>query len=224
MEKDLQTVIFTWFAKNSRLIISIFHFAFYTGLAILVGFAYLEMQDKYFASIYEIGKFFGQSALVLLGVVALPGILGRFRIEIKVTRIITLFRRQLGITVFLLAFAHYFLIKLVPTISGIIEFKIPYPALFENLGAIALSILFLMFITSNNASKKTLGKWWTYLHRFIYVAIWILVLHVGLQKISIWTLGIFTVGALEVTSWVYYFLNKPAANTTSGGNSSTGQN
>lgn len=122
MEKDLQTVIFTWFAKNSRLIISIFHFAFYTGLVILVGFAYLEMQDKYLASIYAI------------------------------------------------------------------------------------------------------GKWWTYLHRFIYVAIWILVLHVGLQKISIWTLGIFTVGALEVTSWVYYFLNKTAASTTSGGNRSPGQN
>lgn len=224
MEKDFQTVIFTWFARNSRIIISIFHFAYYVGLAILIGLGYLEVQDKYFAFIFEIGKFFGQSALLLLGIVALPGILGRFRIEIKLTRIITLLRRQLGITVFLLAFAHYTLIKLVPTLSGIIEFKIPYTALFENLGAIAFSILFLMFVTSNNASKKTLGVWWTVLHRFVYGAIWILVLHVGLQEINIWTLGIFTVGVLEIISWVYYFLNKPATGTTSGSNSATSQN
>ncbi len=224
MENDFQTVIFTWFAKNSRLIISIFHYAYYFGLVILVGLAYLEMQDNYFSQIYEIGKFFGQSALLLLGIVVLPGILGRFRIEIKLTRIITLLRRQLGITVFLLAFSHYSLIKLVPTLSGVIKFEIPYPALFENLGALALFVLFLLFVTSNNASKKILGVWWTVLHRFVYLAIWILVLHVGLQEVSIWALGIFTVGTLEIVSWVYYFLNKPTAGTASGGDSTSGQN
>lgn len=230
MEKDLQTIIFTWFAKNSRLIISLFHFGYYLGLVILVGLGYLETRDAYYSTIYELGRHFGQASIFLLGVVVLPGILGRLKIEIKITRVITLFRRQIGITVFLLALSHYLLIRFVPILMGNVKFQIISPVLFENFGALALFIIFFMFVTSNDNSRKKLGRWWTVLHRFVYVGVWLLVLHTGFNKISIWTLGIFVVGVLEVISWVYYFLrnkgelNKTTGSTASGGNSSTGQN
>lgn len=229
-QQDLQTKIFTWFAKNSRLFIRLFHFGYYLGLVVLALLAYLEMQDKYYSMVYGLGKNLGQAALLLLGVVVLPGILGRFKIEIRLTRIITLFRRQIGITVFLLALSHYLLIRFVPILIGNVKFQIISPVLFENFGALALFILFFMFVTSNDNSRKKLGRWWTVLHRFVYVAVWLLVLHTGLQKVSVWTLGIFVVGLLEVISWVYYFLrnkgelNKTTGGTAGGGNSSPSQN
>jgi len=155
------------------------------------------------------GVLFGRMALVLLGFVVLPGILGRFGIEIKLTRIITLFRRQLGITVFLLAFTHYHFVRGLPRYLGIIPFKPPFP-LFETLGMAALFILFLMFLTSNNFSVKKLGKWWKRLHRFVYVVIWLLVLHTGLQRMSVWTFFIGTFAILEVTSFVWEHFKKKA--------------
>lgn len=208
VQKDWQTNVFEVFAKNSRLIISLFHIGYWLGLVFLVGFSFLETQEQWYPLIYKLGRFLGRASLVLLGIVVLPGILGRFRVEIRLTRIITLLRRQLGIAVFLLAIAHYVLVRLVPTLIGIFKLEIPYPTLYENLGAVALFVMFWMFITSNNLSQKKLGKWWKFLHRFVYVAIWALVLHTGLQKISIWTLGIAIVGVLEVISWIYYLFSK----------------
>ncbi len=213
---DLQTRIFTLFAKKSKFVINLFHFLYFAGLVILLVLTYLGINNQRSSLVYEIGRHCGQAALTLLGVVVLPGILGRLKIEIKITRTITLFRRQLGITVFLLALAHYTLVRLVPILSGYMSLQIPYPNLFENFGAIALFLLFLLFLTSNDIGKKKLGIWWTILHRFVYLIIWVLVLHTGLQKISVWTIGIFIVGVLEIVSWVIYFLRKkPSVPTAS---------
>lgn len=230
MEKDWQTKIFEIFARRSSRIVSLFHIFYYVLVFFIVVLAYLEFTNSELSpSIYSLGKHFGQAAITLLGIVVLPGILGRFKVEIRLTRIITLFRRQLGITVFLLGFSHYLLIRFVPTLAGLYKFEFPYPILFENFGAAALFILFWLFITSNNQSVKKLGSWWKGLHRFVYVAIWLLVLHTGLQKISIWSVGIFAVAVLEIVSLVYDFLKKRRLDQitdspASGSNDGSGEN
>jgi DMSO/TMAO reductase YedYZ heme-binding membrane subunit len=224
VKKDWQTVIYEEFAKNYKLITRLFHLFYYLLILFYVVTAYfIVARSQYVDFFYQVGRHFGQLAIALLGLVVLPGIMGRFRLEIKLTRLITLFRRQLGIGVFIFAFVHYSFVRLLPTVAGFFELKFPYPALFENLGVIALFILFLMFLTSNNASQKKLGKWWKRLHRFVYLTVWLLVFHTGLQKISIWTLGIGTVAILEVLSFIYeYMRKKSSALNKTGGTASGG--
>jgi DMSO/TMAO reductase YedYZ heme-binding membrane subunit len=65
-----------------------------------------------------------------------------------------------------------------------------------------------MFLTSNDLSKKAMGKLWKKLHRFVYLVLWLLVLHTALQRISIWTFLIAFVAILEIASWVYHLSKK----------------
>ncbi len=212
IEKDWQTKVFESFARKSPFLIKLFPLVYFVWAgAMLVGlYINLTHSDLYYL-VYSIGKNFGQAALILLGIVILPGILGRFKIEIKITRLITLFRRQLGITVFLLGLSHYALIRFFPMISG--AYPISLPVGFEIFGTIALSIFFFMFLTSNNYSVKRLGKWWKRLHRFVYVAVWSLAIHTALQITSVWSIyaGIFAV--LEVGSLIYDYVKKKRAVT-----------
>src|SRR3990167_10308305 len=189
--KNWQEKIFTATARKSPQIIPIFKYL-YVAIILFVIFganSYIKKGDID-QSFYTIGVFFGRTALTLLGIVVLPGILGRFGVEIKITRIITLFRRQLGILVFVLAFSHYQLVRGISIYTGQIPL-FPRP-IFEVLGTSALFLMFFMFVTSNNFSHKKLGKNWKRLHRVVYVILWLLVLHTGLQRISIWSVFILT--------------------------------
>lgn len=198
--------------RNTRTIIALFHYLYYLIFLFWLISGYLIFtKSPYQTTLYQIGIKLGRTALVLLGVAVMPGILGRLGIEIKITRAITVFRRQIGILVFLLAFVHYNLIRFLPIISGqrILVFPLPY---FEIAGFSALTFLFLMFLTSNNLSVKRLGKWWKRLHRVVYIVVWLLVLHTGLQRVSIWTYFIGVFAVLETGSLIYNYLkNKQLA-------------
>lgn len=227
-KKDLPAVIYEGFAKKSRLIVTLFHLFYYFLILFYLISAYFILTDRqYYDFFYQLGKHFGQFALALFGLVVLPGILGRFKIEIKLTRLITLFRRQLGITVFIFAFIHYSFVRLLPQIAGILPFRI-FATLFETLGTLALFILFWLFLTSNNFSMKKLGKWWKRLHRFVCLTVCVLVFHTTLNKISIWTIGITTMAILEVGSFVWEYIKKKAEDlneiggTTGGGSDGNG--
>jgi len=140
--KDWQTDFYEKAAKKSLQIIPIFKYLYFAVLVISLGFgSYFELsQVPNFQTFYNLGRWFGRSALTLLGVVVLPGILGRFGIEIKLTRIITLFRRQLGILIFVLAFSHYHLVRGMPKFVGL--YPLLPQALFEYFGVLALTFLF----------------------------------------------------------------------------------
>jgi len=205
--KNWQEKIFTATARKSPQIIPIFKYL-YVAIILFVIFganSYIKKGDID-QSFYTIGVFFGRTALTLLGIVVLPGILGRFAVEIKLTRIITLFRRQLGILVFVLAFSHYQLVRGISIYTGQIPL-LPRPV-FEVLGTSALFLMFFMFVTSNNFSQKQLGKNWKRLHRVVYLILWLLVLHTGLQRISIWSVFILTFAILELASLIYDYLKK----------------
>jgi sulfoxide reductase heme-binding subunit YedZ len=217
MEKDLQTKIFEVFAKKSPLIIRLSLFTYLLIIGMIAVGHYLYFSDPTTqAPIYSLGKKCGQLVIGLLGMVVMPGILGRLGIEIMMTRIITLFRRQIGISIFLLSFAHYSFVKSLPSFYGGVLPLMNLVA-FELMGLLAFIILFLMFLTSNNWGIRKLGKWWKRLHRFVYAVLWLLVLHTGLQKISIWSAGIFAVAVLEIVSLIYHHLKKRSLNQGIGG-------
>ena len=208
MEPDIQTKIFQWFAKRRIKIVDLFKYLYLTIAIFWVFAAYVNLSHGALEGfIYKAGLGLGKTALLILGIIVLPGILGRFKVEIKLTRIITLFRRQLGIVAFLVAFTHFTIVRGLQYITGFNPFKAPFE-LFVVMGTSALFLLFLMFLTSNDTSKKRLGKWWKNLHRLIYLVLWLLVLHKGLQKISVWSIYIFIFASLEIVSWTYYFLKK----------------
>ncbi|HLA03664.1 MAG TPA: ferric reductase-like transmembrane domain-containing protein, partial [Patescibacteria group bacterium] len=205
--KDWQTDLYEKVARKSPQIIPLFKYLYFAIILFLIlgANSYIKkgQVDQFF---YTSGVYFGRTALTLLGIVVLPGILGRFGIEIKLSRIITLFRRQLGILVFVLAFSHYQLVRGISIYTGQIPL-FPRP-IFEVIGTTALFLMFFMFLTSNNFSQKTLGKNWKRLHRIVYVILWLLVFHTGLQRISIWSVFILTFAVLEVLSWIYFRLKK----------------
>lgn len=205
--QSLQMRIFTWSIRNKRYIFWTIRlgYAFILTIYLLAAYAAFTRSDSYFSIYYDWGLTFGRSAIVFLGVAVLPGILGRFGINWQVTRIITFFRRQVGITVFLLAFSHYSVIRNLPVLSGQVPFVFPY-SLFEMFGFTAFCILFLMYITSNNWSMAKLGPWWKRLHRFVYVVLWLLVLHTALQRISLWSGLIIIFAAIETASLIYLWV------------------
>lgn len=212
LDKSWQTKVYEAFARKSPAVIKLFHLFYYLLIVFWAFGAYATLAKSPLQPFfYQFGKHSGQSALVLLGIVVLPGILGRLNIQIKLTRIITLFRRQLGITVFIFAYIHYSFIRGIPYISTLIPFKLSFP-MFEIMGMAAISLLFLMFITSNNFSQKKLGRGWKKLHRIVYIVLWLLVLHTGLQRISIWSIFIFSFALIETLSWIYYTFRKPPVN------------
>ncbi|MCR4324641.1 MAG: ferric reductase-like transmembrane domain-containing protein [Candidatus Curtissbacteria bacterium] len=204
LQQSWQDRFYIAVAKKSPSVIPLFKYLYLVILFISVGLGtYFEKSvGPYFQTFYDLGRTMGQAAIILLGIVVLPGILGRFGIEIRITRIITVFRRQLGILVFILAFSHFYLVRFMPWVTGLFPFWTVWQ-LFEYLGAAALSLLFVMFLTSNNYSMRTLGRWWKRTHRIVYVVLWLLVLHTGLQRISIWSVFIFIFAALEVASLLY---------------------
>lgn len=206
-EANWQVELFRFIAGKTKIIKQLFFLGYvFIVLFLLLSSYLISTQSVLEPIIYGIGKKFGQLSLLILALIVTPGILGRFRLEIPISRIITAYRRQLGITTFLLAFSHASIVRILPKLLGIIPI---FPLLvFETLGQFALLILFIMFLTSNNLSVKKLGKNWKRLHRFIYVVLWLLVLHMGLQRISVWSALIFSFASLEIISLIYDFMTK----------------
>lgn len=151
---------------------------------------------------YDIGVWSGRAVVTILALVLTPGIFGRFGIQIKVTRVITFYRRQLGITTFLLAFTHGMLVRWVGRIA-LGQYPLAAAPLFELFGTLALSLMFFLFVTSNDASVKRLGLWWKRFHRLVYVIVWLILFHTILQRVSVWSVTIGVVAILEVVSLLW---------------------
>lgn len=200
-------MVYEEIARKSPLILKLFPLVYMGFVAAMVVGTYVNLTHSFlFDVFYKLGKLSGDAALGLLGVVIVPGILGRLKIEIKISRVITLFRRQLGIMVFLLALMHYMLLRFLPIAAGIFPFSLPVG--FEIFGSLALFLLFALFVTSNNYSMRKLGLWWKRLHRFVYAAIGVLVLHTIFQKISPWSIFISVLFVLEIVSWCVYWVRQ----------------
>lgn len=126
----------------------------------------------------------GRAALILFVITLLPGIFKRFGIRNRILGLIMIFRRQFGITMFLLAAFHATIVSLLPKLlkGPPISFLI-----FEIFGVLSISLLFFLFITSNDLSQLKMGRWWYALHRLVYIIMWLILFHVALQRLSIWS-------------------------------------
>jgi sulfoxide reductase heme-binding subunit YedZ len=209
-----QSRAFSWAAANKKLVLLVTNILYLVLIGIIVASTYSIYNDQEIYNYFATNRaWFGRVALVILLIVITPGILGRFGIDIKVSRILTLYRRRLGILVFLLALTHYNIITL-PRIAGIETFSFQLP-LFQTLGFNALVLLLVLFVTSNDFGVKKLGRWWKRIHRLVYVILLLVLLHTALQRVSIWSIlaGIFF--GLEIISFAYAyvkgrsFFNKP---------------
>ncbi len=133
---------------------------------------------------YQLGVGSGKIAVILFILTLIPGMMRRFGITHKLLSLLMIFRRYIGIAMYVSALAHFGLVKVVPILSLKLPFRL---AFFEFWGSLALFSLFFLFITSNDFSTAKLGVWWHRTHKLIYLSMWFILLHVGLQRISLWT-------------------------------------
>lgn len=157
----------------------------------------LQLQTPVSFLLYELGVKAGEVALVLYLATLLPGIFQRMKWLPLWVALVMPFRRHVGILMFLMACMHYSFVVLLPIVFGVVA---PVVTATTSLGLLALLSLLPLWLTSNDVSKKTLGKWWKRLHRLTYLALLLLFGHVAVQ-ISKWSLPMVLVLVLEIWSW-----------------------
>ena len=152
-----------------------------------------------------LGNYLGRTALILFAITLTPGIFRRMvwfthqNIVTKFVQYVSRYRAKFGISTYLFALSHFIFVRVFPFWPNV--FRHPF-AIFEWFGVFALLLLTPMFLTSNKYSYKKLGKNWKKLHKVVYIIIWLVFLHVGLQGTWYLTLIILVVGILEIVSFI----------------------
>lgn len=199
--------MFAFTLKYKPQIIAAFKLLYLLLVAIIIvgGYA-VYTQNSWYTFFYTLGVYSGRTALVFFSLSLLPGISRRFGVVSPLFNTLQLIRRYLGISVFICAVTHFILVRLMDVASGALPFS---PRPFEVMGFIALSCLFLVFLTSNDYSVFHLKKWWKRIHSLVYLIVWILFAHIFLQGArDVWMLLIGVTALLEVASHVVLFLRK----------------
>jgi sulfoxide reductase heme-binding subunit YedZ len=125
----------------------------------------------------------------------------RFQIAgwlLPVRTLLMLYRRQLGVTMYVLALTHLLWSRFLPTLTAGGDIWLFSP--FEIAGLFAFILLTPIFITSNDWSVINLKSWWDTIHSLVYVVIWLLFLHVGLQTAGWKALVTLIIASLEAFS------------------------
>ena len=190
------------------------------ALLLVFGISFFFIQNN-----FEIlGALAGKFAIYLLWLIAIPGILRRFKASgfIKnIQTIMMLNRRQLGILMFVLVLIHYFwsrgfgyILKGPPT-------TIP---VFQIFGTLAFLLSIPLVITSNDFLQRKMKKWWQRLHYASYLIMFLLIFHVSMQGVNLNLFGLkldreytFQYGIptiiimiVQFVSWVWYFRQRRA--------------
>ena len=193
--------------KNKAMIIRIFLLV-ELGLILLMlsGVVMASLVPSYLLTYYMVGKKLGTTAAVLLSLVVLPGIFKRLRWFQSIRITMMLFRRHLGILMYWTAITHGFFIFWLPWIAfG------PSPVdLFTAFGLLATTLSLPLLITSNEFSVRLLKRWWSVLHKLVYVVLLFAALHTLKKSFST---GLFLLGLviLEGISYYYAFITRDSA-------------
>jgi DMSO/TMAO reductase YedYZ heme-binding membrane subunit len=158
-------------------------------------------------------KVWGWLAAGLYILTLFPGIISRFNIKgflSEVGKTIFFARTQLGISMFLAVFLHYILE--VKSLIQTNNFPPKEPELWFVFGFLAMVIAFILFITSNQQSKKFLKKNWFRLHKLTYAILGLAFLHVAVLERGLFMFIFGIMILLEIISYGYVkFGNKAKA-------------
>lgn len=162
--------------------------------------------------IREIGKHAGELAVLTYVMTLIPGIITRLQFWPKLTlpfaTILALFRRHLGILTFYMVLTHMLLIRTLPLLAYFgFGPELFQSSLFELAGTLALFLFLPLWLTSNNWSKKHLGKYWKKIQSLSYLAMFFVLMHVALQ-LSEWIIPVAVIVTLEVVSWIFAWSRK----------------
>ena len=199
------TYLFQIIALNKHRIIR----GFWAGYGILVilflagGYSILT-NNANSIFFYLAGKKLGDLASITFCILLLPGIARRFDIRHRWVSVIMWFRRQLGISVFLLGIIHYLFVRGLPRIANG-QAPLASLARFELFGLAGLILLFPLFLTSNDASMRLLKKQWYTLHTLVYVVAWLIFGHVIFQRLSVWSAIVGIAAFAEIISHIYQY-------------------
>lgn len=209
-ETTLWRPIHLFLVKNQNVIRKLFFVSYILCVvAIILGFYLFVANQEIYIFLYLLSGKVGTVALILFLGTLVPGILRRFKILPLFSASIVLFRRQMGILMFLCALVHSMYIATIPAfMSGVTSLDaLPPNAL---TGMLTILILLPVWLTSNDISQKKFGKFWKTIQRLTYFALITIFFHVSMVEKSAAVL-ISTVFLAQVTSWlkVWFFDRKP---------------
>lgn len=189
-----------FFISQRQKILFVFNVV-YALIILFVGIAFgvFHSHSYLYAYIYQIGSVCGQASLITYILTLLPGIGERFELRNRALAILRIYRRYMGILMYLFAFTHIAFVKIffLDSILGVL----PQGAS-EMMGATAFIILLSLFITSNNKSLSSLRIWWYRIQRLTYLAMFFIFLHVAFIRINFWSVLVGVVVILEMVSFI----------------------
>lgn len=173
------------------------------------------------------GTLAGRFAIYTLWIIAIPGILNRFKSTgflRKFQIVLTSIRRQLGILMFILVSIHFFWSRGFSYINNGLPLTIP---LFQVFGLVAYLFLISLALTSNNWSVRKMKKWWQRLHYLNYLVMFLLVFHTALFPVNTNLFGVginlgntiqyalptFFILFIQIISWVNLYSQKKVVKT-----------
>lgn len=175
-------------------------------LILLIGGRSIYLRDAQSLVLYQWGVWCGRIAITLYCITLIPGMTKRFGLQHKLFSLIRIFRRYIGISTFLFALTHASFVRLILYLPQVLEFR----PLFQVFGLASLVLMFFMFLTSNDFSVNRLGIWWYRLHWVTHIIMITVLLHTLLQRVSIWSVLIGIIVALQLASFVVSFRTKPS--------------
>ncbi len=191
----------------------------YSFLAVLtLSFFFIQLD------LFNLGTLAGRFAIYTFWLIAIPGILSRFKVVgiLKdVQTILKINRRQLGILMFILTAIHYFWVRGFDCILNGFPTVVP---LYQIAGTLGFFLCLPLLITSNNYSVKKMRKWWQRLHNLTYPVMFLLVIHTSFQpgreviggvRLNLanalqYGLPTLIILLIQIYSWIYFTRNSKA--------------
>ena len=146
---------------------AIINFVDYVFPIIIFSLAFFFLQSGNVSEIKEFGEFAFLFLFILLIIKPLNILFPR----IQFLKPLMIYRREVGHVVFYLAAAHGLFYLYI--YNFILDLALTF-------GLLALSILLVMFLTSNKFSIRKLGIWWKRLHNLIYLVLVLTLIHIFL--------------------------------------------
>lgn len=178
-------------------------FVIYVSWAtLLLSFWFIDNNWKF------IGIKMGDFAIALLWIVAIPGILKRFRIKgplQQIQIILMAARRRIGVLMFTFGLMHYVWNRLFLYIQNGKFPSFDQIVLFERFGLLGLILLLPLFLTSNDFALRILKANWQRIHYLIYPAMWFVALHTTFMggRFLKFALPTYAVALLQIASRIY---------------------